>query len=232
MNVWVNEWMNESNPLSHLWKPISSVLLLPHPLRRVCPTPYSSVCVIATTYGLKVIWDEFLCLPTHPKPHNSSVYLHHKKAKCKIVEKRYGRFLRTSVSCIRNNEDCKHLWFFKENRMKWSLESVLDLLLFLSESPSNLCETLWGAFCLAQKKVMAPQQSSQGLSWPGSALFSKLTFHNPNTCFTSTLDCPALSILPLPSAELLLTPQNHLRPDLQGTCAKILGERIPIVAEG
>ena len=94
----------------------------------------------------------FFAFPLTKKPKYSRVYLHMKKAKYKIVEKRYGRFLRISFRCIRNNPGCKHFRFFKESRMKWSLQLVLDLLFFVFEGPSNLFKSLWGHFALHRRR--------------------------------------------------------------------------------
>ena len=84
---------------------------------------YISVSIIATIYvsGSKIYRMNFFAFPLTQKFRYSRVYLHHthtQKTKYKIVEKGYGRFLRTFFRCIRNNPCCKHFRFFKESRMK------------------------------------------------------------------------------------------------------------------
>lgn len=49
----------------------------------------------------------------------------------------------TSFKCIRNRTGYKHFWSFKESRIKWSLQSVLVLLLLIYKGSPNLFKILY-----------------------------------------------------------------------------------------
>ena len=120
-----------------------------------------------------------------------------------------GQVYENMFQILRNKAGCAHFSLFKESRMKSSLQSVLDLLLFVYEGPPHLFKILWRCSILPRRRPSCLNKVRKVCS----AWFSKLTFHNPRTGPQSHISPDPLKSFP--PAGFLLSPQDKLRRDLQ-----------------